>query len=272
MKSTTTTNNSLMNLTTLPFGKGLPPEDIFSYPQLEELKRLVRLAIDRRSPFLLSGEAGVGKSTAIHVATRELPTNKYSVLYLGQDRDGSNLIKRLAIGLGLQPKLFRNQTLMQVGQLLLDNLTEQGKLPVVVIDEAHALDDATIEDLRLLTNSDFDRVAPLSLILLGQLPLRTRLKAPFFEALNQRLQFRYALEGFTEEETTAYIRHHLRLVGAPEDLFSTEAMKSIFLGSRGIAREINNGALLSILRAQSLNVTKIDAKLVRHVLDQRELS
>jgi type II secretory pathway predicted ATPase ExeA len=270
MKSTTSTLG--INITKLPFSKNLAPEDIFSYPQLEEIKHLVRLAIDQKSPLLLSGEAGVGKTTAIYAATHDLPTNRYSVLYLGQDREGSNLIRRLAIGLGLQPKMFRNHTLMQIGQLLSDNLAEQGKFPVVVVDEAHVLDDATLEDLRLLTNADFDRTAPIVLILMGQLPLRTRLKAPYFEALSQRLRFRFALEGFTEEETAAYIRHHLHLAELPEDLFSNEAVKAIFLASRGISREINNYCTAALLAAHSSAATKIDTKLMRQVLDQRELN
>src|SRR5258708_2255757 len=124
-KSATNTASSSITFTKLPFGKGLASDEIFSYPQLEELKRLVSLAIEHKSPFMLSGEAGVGKTTAIHAATCELPTNKYSVIYLGQDRDGSNLLRRLACGLGLQPKTFRNHTWMQIVQLLSDNLAEQ---------------------------------------------------------------------------------------------------------------------------------------------------
>jgi type II secretory pathway predicted ATPase ExeA len=266
------TNEPPIDLTKLPFGRGLATDQIFSYPQLEELKRLVRLSIENKTPFLLSGEAGVGKTTAIHAALCDLPTNRYSVIYLGQDQNGSNMTRRLAIALGLQPKNSRKNTWMQISQFLEDNLLEQGKVPIVVVDEAHLLEDPTLEDFRLLTNADFDRTSPLALILMGQLPLRTRLKSPVFEALSQRLRLRYALEGFTEEETIAYIKHHLRLVDAPEDLFSAEAMKLLFFGSRGIPREINNHATLALLKAQSIKASKIDAKLIRHVLDQRELN
>lgn len=268
----TSTNDQALSFSTLPFGKGLPPEDIFSYSQLEELKPIVTRTVEHKSMCLISGQAGVGKTTATHAAVCELPRNKYSVVYLGQDRDGSNLIRRLASGLGLEPKRFRNHVWMQIGQLLSDSVIEQNKTPVVVIDEAHLLDDITLEDLRLLTNVDFDRSSPLAVILLGQLPLRTRLKSPGFEALNQRLRFRYALEGFTEDETSDYIKHHLQLVSLPQDLFSHEAVRLIFQASRGIAREINNYCTTALLKAQSSNVTKIDAKLLRQVLDQRELN
>jgi type II secretory pathway predicted ATPase ExeA len=261
-----------ISYTKMPFGRDLPPEDLFSYSQLEELKRLVRSSFEHKSPFMLSGESGIGKTTTIRFALCDLPTNKYSVLYFGQDQDGANLARRLAFALGLQPRNSRRHTWMQISQFLADNLIEQGKLPVVIVDEAHLLDDATLEELRLLTNADFDRTSPLSLILLGQLPLRTRLKSPFFEALCQRLRFRYALEGFTQDETAAYIKHHLRLADLPEDLFAPDAVKLLFLSSRGIIREINNYCTLSILKAQTLLSSKIDAKLVRQVLDQRELN
>ena len=261
-----------IKLTRMPFGKGLAPEEIFEYPQLEELRRLLTKAIEQKTPFVLTGEAGVGKTTAVYSVICQLPTNKYSAVYLGQDQDGTNLIKRLAAGLGLQPKTSRKHTWMQISQLLSDNLSEQGKTPLIIIDEAHLIDDSTLEDLRLLTNNDFDRSSPVSLILLGQLPLRTRLKAPGFEALSQRLRFRYALEGFTEEETLAYIKHHLRLAGASEDLFTPESARLLFLESRGILREINNLAALAILKAEATQSSKIDVKLIRKILDQREFN
>ncbi len=261
-----------INITKMPFAKGISPDEIFSYSQLEDLKSLVRLAIEQKAPFMLSGESGIGKTTAMFAALCDLPTNKFSVLYLGQDQDGANLARRLANSLGLQPKNSRRRTWMLISQYLQDNLIEQGKTPVIVVDEAHLLDDETLEDLRLLTNSDFDRSSPLALILLGQLPLRTRLKSPGFEALSQRLRFRYALEGFTLEETADYARHHLRQADLPEDLFTDEALKLIFLASRGIPREIGNYCTLSLLKAQSASVSTIDGKLVRQVLDQRELN
>jgi len=262
----------MADMTKLPFGKALAPDEIFNYGQLDELKHLLKLAIDERSIGLVSGQSGVGKTIGVHAVVSKLPANKYSVVYLGQDQNGSNLIRHLCKGLGLPPKHFRPHAWMQIAQHLSDNLIEQGKTPVVVVDEAHLLDDFTLEDLRLLTNADFDRVSPLALILLAQLPIRARLKAPGLEAISQRLRFRYALEGFTEEETAAYIKHHLRLAGIDEDLFTAEAIKQVFLVSAGLPREINNYCTLAVLKAQAASLSSIDAKLIRQVLDLRELN
>ncbi len=143
---------------------------------------------------------------------------------------------------------------------------------VLVVDEAHLLDRATLEDIRLLTNTDFDRTPALTVILLGQLSLRARVKTPGYEALNQRLRFRYALEGFTEEETAAYIKHRLKLCGWSPDFFSPEAVRRIFLASQGIPREVNNYCLAALLKTQEQDLNRVDAKLIKQVLDQRELN
>ena len=77
---------------------------------------------------------------------------------------------------------------------------------------------------------------------------------------------------FSEDETAAYIAHHLRSVNLPDDLFTTDAVRTVFLASRGILREINNICLLAILKAKDADLSSIDSKLVKHILDQRELN
>jgi|GEM_PF-5176264 len=47
---------------------------------------------------------------------------------------------------------------------------------------------------------------------------------------------------------------------------------NIFQESRGILREINNFATLAILRAESSQCTNVDLKMMRKILDQRELN
>jgi len=188
----------------IPFSKSLNSDELFNYTQLNELRRLLKLAIAQRTMMIVTGEAGVGKSTAVGATTDELPTNKYLVAYLGQDQGGASIWRRLASSLGLRASVSREHTRLTISQYLNDNLLEKGKDVVLVVDEAHLLDRNTLEDIRLLTNTDFDRTPPLTVILLGQLSLRGRVKTAGFEAINQRLRYRYALEGFSEEETVGF--------------------------------------------------------------------
>lgn len=221
---------------------------------------------------MVTGEAGTGKTTGVRGITDQLPTNKFLVAYLGQDQEGTSIWRRLAVSLGLRPCVSRAHTRLSISQYLNENLIEQGKDVVLVVDEAHLLDRTTLEDIRLLTNTDFDRTSAVTIIFLGQLSLRGRVKMPGFEALNQRLRYRYAMEGFTEEETAAYIKHRLQLSGWNPDFFAPQAIKQIFLVSQGIPREINNYCLAALLKAEELGLDKIDAKLIKQILDQRELN
>lgn len=260
------------DLLVAPFGKNIPQDGIFGYSQFEELKQLLALTIQERSMALITGQAGVGKTTAVRAFTDELPTNKFNIVYVGQDQEGINLSRRMAGALGIPPQRSKTHTWLLISQFLSDNLAEQGREVVLIVDEAHLLDNTTLEDIRLLTNAEFDRTSPLTIIMIGQLALRSRLKISGFEALSQRLRFRYALEGLTEEETSDYIQHRVGKAGGNPDLFSDDAIRNIFLASQGIPREINNFCTVAIMKAQSLGSEKIDGKLIRQVLDQREIN
>jgi len=92
---------------------------------------------------------------------------------------------------------------------------EQGKTPVVVIDDAHLLAEATLQELRLLTNFDMDSACPMVLILVGHTLLRDRLRLSCYDHITQRLTVRYHMRGLTAPETREYIAHHLKPQGVP---------------------------------------------------------
>jgi type II secretory pathway predicted ATPase ExeA len=260
---------TLLGLKHMPFGKALALEEPFVYEQFEQIAYLLGCAVKERALAAVTGQAGMGKTTAVTAFVRTLPANAHHIIYLGHDQHGGSLFRRFALGLGLKPKQWRHQIALQVSQYLQDNEALAGRRIVVIVDEAHLLSDTTLEELRLLTNSDFDQGSPIALFLLGQLSLRTRLKEPVFAALNQRIRYRYALEGFSAEECLAYIKHRLVGAGASSDLFTDGALKLIFEASGGIPREVNNIALSCLLKAAD---GKVDQRLVKQVIDERELN
>jgi type II secretory pathway predicted ATPase ExeA len=254
----------------MPFGKD--SAELYTYEQLAELKQILELTVSQKTIGLLTGQAGVGKTTAAWSVVGALPANTYNVVYLGHDQQGVNLMRRFCLALGLNPKGHRGQQLLQVSQYLSENLLENGRSVSLIVDECHLLDLPTLEDLRMLTNADFDRSSPLSIILIGQLAFRRQLRSPGYEAINQRIRFRYALEGLSQEETAAYVKHRLKLEGGSEDLFTADALRLMFTASGGITRELNNLCSAALLRAMAASVKKIDAKLVKQILEQKELN
>jgi len=257
------TNGSFLD----PFGKSTGTEQFFKHNQLEELQAIVRASINQKLLASITGPPGVGKTTAVRSVTDELPGHKYSVVYLGQDQNGTNLLRRFAASLGVQPKHHRPHLAMQISQWLLDNLSGGGKEIALVVDEAHLLEDSTLEELRLMTNADYDRQSPLTLILMGQPALRHRLKAPKFDALRQRLRYRYCLEGLDQDETIRYIQLRLSAAGLSADLFASEALHLVFQISEGVLRRINNLCSLVLLKAKARKRTVIDAPFVQEIAE-----
>jgi general secretion pathway protein A len=251
-----------------PFTKNLGAEQLFQYDQLTELFNILLATVEDSSMALITGRAGVGKTTAVRGFLDTLPPNSHKVIYLGQDQRGQGVLARLASELGFRNNPGWNKRVLQINQRL--ELQSATKQIVIVVDEAHLLDQATLEDLRLLTNQDMDRRSPVSILLLAQHWLRFVLQKQGYEALYQRLRLRFALEGLSEEQTFAYIKHHLALCGATRDIFERKPLARIYAASEGILREINNIAFECMLRAVSRNQQTVDDKIVQWVLNHRD--
>lgn len=257
------------NLKATPFAKDVPADKIYRYPQLEQLFANLAATIEDCSMTLVTGRAGTGKTTAVRAHLELLPSSRHKVIYLGQDQRGSGLIARLSSALGLRSSSSPGRLLQITNRLETESMQRR---IVLVIDEAHVLEQPTLEDIRFLTNAEMDRRSPVTVVMLGQHWLRGVLKKQGHEALFQRMRLRFSLEGLTEEETAEYIKHHLALVGCADGIFEPKAISLIFSASDGILREINNIAFECLMKASLNNQRTVDERLASLVINQRELS
>ncbi len=257
-------------MTRMPFGKNLSRQELFMYPQIQELEEMLKITVEDRSMLLITGRAGAGKTTPVRACLGELP-RQYKVIYLGQDRRGNSLFARLAQALGLRPELSRNYRSLHLSTRIENEVVAGGKELVLVVDETHMLERDALEELRLLSNSEMDSKSLISLVMLGQIWIRDRLKYREYEALNQRLRLRYALEGLCEQETGDYIRHHLALAGVTKELFTPEAIRQIFVASGGLLRPIGNICIASLLKTKSTKRKSIDGAIVKRVVQEQEV-
>jgi type II secretory pathway predicted ATPase ExeA len=140
---------------------------------------------------------------------------------------------------------------------------ERGRVPVLAIDEAHMLEPAQLEAVRMLTNHDLDAACPLACVLIGQPTLRRRIKLGILAALDQRIAVRYTMPGMTGEETASYITHHLTLTGRSGPLFSDDAVTLIHATSRGLPRAVNNLAIQALIAAYAGRKAIVDESSAR---------
>jgi type II secretory pathway predicted ATPase ExeA len=134
---------------------------------------------------------------------------------------------------------------------------------VLVVDEAHLLDSAQLEELRLMTNAEMDSANPFALVLLGQPALRSRLRLGSYAALDQRLTLRYVVPPMSAEETAGYVSHHVKLAGRSDTLFSDDAVARLHQAARGLPRAVNNLARQALVAAYANKAAIVDDKAAR---------
>jgi type II secretory pathway predicted ATPase ExeA len=227
-----------------PFQKVIPEGGLFRSRSFEEGSRRLAHLLATEGIGLVVGETGCGKSTLLREVERLADAERTRICYVSFTSLRSfGFLVHLGSLLGLATRRFKGE----MAKATLDALG--GRKTVLIVDEAHRLPDDTLEDLRLLTASDFDARTAFTLILAGQPLLKDRLDEPNNQALRQRITLRFALAPLAEVETTSYIEQRLRAVGGDPKIFDRGAIEAIFHASRGVPRLINTLATHGLLAA-----------------------
>ena len=142
--------------------------------------------------------------------------------------------------------------------LLAAEEAERHRRVVFIIDEAHLLSPEQLEELRLLTNSDFDSSSPFAGILVGQPTLARKLRLGTFAALDQRIATRYTLAAMDLADTSAYLRHHLVLAGRKDPVFADDAVARLHRAANGLPRMLNNAAQAALIAAAAEGKALVD--------------
>lgn len=248
----------------LPFGRELAPSALFPSAAHQEASARIRFLVANGALGLVTGEVGSGKTCAARAAVATLDPSRHTVIYLANPAVGTRgLYQEIVCRLGGEPRFLSASLIRQAQELLAREREEKGKRVVLLLDEAHLLSGALLEEIRLLTNAEMDSQSPFAGILLGQPILRRRLRLGSFAALEQRLALRFELSGMTREETGSYLRHHLALAGRDDVLFSDDAIALLYETSRGIPRALNNLAIQALVACYADEKAIVDESAAR---------
>ncbi|MEV3821599.1 MSHA fimbrial biogenesis protein MshM [Aeromonas dhakensis] len=251
-----------------PFG--LTPNTGFYYglPPHEEALQVLNWALAQGEGFIkVTGEVGTGKTLLCRKLLSELGSEERPVRLAwlpNPHLSPAELRIALALELGLP---VRGQSELDLTDRIhrhLISLHRQGSRVVVLIDEAQALPDETLEAIRLFGNLETESSKLLQIVLFGQPELDSRLAKPHLRQLRQRIGFSYSLRPLRFDETRAYLEHRLHISGyrgAP--LFGGSALRQLWRASRGIPRLINILAQKCLMLAYGQGARQIDSRLVR---------
>ncbi|ELK40141.1 ExeA family protein [Brevibacillus agri] len=234
----------------VPFTRELKPEQCFVSTSHKEATARLEFAIQHRQVGLITGEAGMGKTTLVRSLLRQLETSRYRYEYLCDSSLTPKLFYREILDrFGVQSSSRSTEMKRQYQTLMLDLYEQDRKIPVIVLDEAHRFSETMLQEIRFALNFKEDSMSPLSLILIGQPSLRTQLKVRHMDAIDQRIQMRYQVNGLSEKETGSYIQHQVKISGSPHEIFSEEAIQVVYQFTQGVPRKINTLCSQALLDA-----------------------
>jgi type II secretory pathway predicted ATPase ExeA len=241
-----------------PFGKTPDPSYLYESGQHREALARLEYAVEEKDLALLVGEIGSGKTTLSRALIDRIGETRPVVLLINPRLTPTQLLRSIATGLGIDPPRYRNELLDGIHTRLYE-LYEEKREPVLIIDEAQLIPSKqTFDEIRLLTNFQLDDQNLLSVLLIGQPELETRLERAPYAPLRQRIGMRYRLGALSLDETKRYIEHRIRIAGGARNPFSTAAMAEIHAVSGGIPRVINTLATTALLDAFGEDMSTID--------------
>ncbi len=256
----------------MPFSRGLATSKLFLASGQEELKARLAYLVRERGIGLITGEIGSGKSTALRAFVDSLDPTRYSVVYTANPLIGiSGFYREVLTQLGEPVPLFRQQMVLSIRRAF-DTLTnERKKTPVVIVDEAHLVNQRMLEELRLLLNARMDSQAAAALVLVGHTELRRTLRLSIHEALWQRTSVRYHLRPLDLTETGAYIRHQVEVAGyRGQALFSDGFVAKAYDYTKGIPRQINLVCTHALMAGCAEQRQVLDEQVLRQVVADLE--
>ncbi len=241
-------------LSSNPFSSSPSPEFIYESREHREALAHFQFALSNREAFvLLTGEVGTGKTTAVQSLRRHLPAGAPVAVVTHTTLEPRELLEEIALRFGLEPVPGESKpALMRRMENYLEDHRRGGGQALLVLDEAHLMSPALLEEVRLLSNLESPEGGKLlQICLVGQPELESHLQQPQLRQLRQRISVRYALKPLGRDETRGYIHHRLAAAGCadPVAVFPPEACDAVHTLSQGIPREINVLASQALLNA-----------------------
>ena len=248
----------------------------FFYPSRSHEAAVLKLRYlveQRQGIAVLTGNPGSGKTCVIDAFCEQLPSGCGPVVPIwfpqltsaellglltskleSGDETGSMVCQ------GLDHVLQRLE-----GQLL--QLTQAGRHPLIVIDDAHLIADRRVwQTLQLLLNyRRADRI-DFSILLSGQPEVVGQIKR--YGSLLDRLAFVSSLSPLEPDETIAYIRHRLQAAGGSVGIFEESALTAIHEHSGGNPRRINRLCDFALLVGYADNLDQVSAEQIEAVSEE----
>src|SRR5262245_27890350 len=219
----------------------------------------------------VSGEVGSGKTMLCRVLMERLPATVETIYLANPSLSRDEILFAIGDELKLQLDNDRATRVIRSLQEHLLRLFAEGRRVVVLVDEAHAMPDETLEEIRLLSNLESNRHKLLQIVLFGQPELDEHLDTAGMRQLKERITHSFRLEPLVRGDIESYVDFRMRAAGyrGPK-VFSRDAIRLLARASQGLTRRINILADKALLAAFAGGAHAVTAAEVRRAVRDSE--
>ena len=246
-----------------PFTSNIPAEALWEPPGAESFFFRVETLVMEGGFALICGEPGLGKSKALKLLSHRLEA-----------------LQDVVVGVMERPQSSLGDFYREMGDLFQVNLTPANRYggfkalrerwrehiagtmfrPVLLIDESQETCAGVLNEVRLLSSTDFDSQNLLTTVLSGDTRLPERFRKAELLALGSRVHVRFHLTPYDRTQLIAYLDHAIDRAGASHLL--TKELKEVLADhAGGNLRVLNNMAAEILFRGAEQGAKRLSEKL-----------
>ena len=259
----------------VPFELTANPRFLYFTPQHREALCHLEYGLSVAKPVtVLIGEAGTGKSTLLRAALASEKCRHITCILIDNPTlTRVEFFETLAARFELTGRAESSKaSLLTRLESIVREREARRKMTALIVDEAQAIPDEILEEIRLLANIETATSKLLPVVLAGQPELADRLKQPSLRQLKQRVALRCELKPLDLPQTAAYIASRIRTAGGdPANIFTREAVTLIHEYSRGLPRTISVMCDNALTSGFALDQRPVDGDVVREVIRDYDL-
>jgi len=219
------------------------------------------------------GEVGSGKTMLCRMLIERLPPHVETIYLANPSVTRDEVLLTVADELKVIVEPGRATGVLHALQDRLIESFARGRRTVVLIDEAHAMPEDALEQVRLLSNLETSRHKLLQIVLFGQSELDGVLAKLSMRQLKDRITHSFRTRPLSPAEVATYVSFRMRAAGyRGPDVFTPHALSRIARASGGLTRRINILADKALLAAFSEGAHAVTPKQVRAAVDDSEFA
>ncbi len=256
------------NLTGRPFQ--LSPDPRFFYASRSHRKAMAYLSFglnEREGFIVVTGPVGTGKTTLVGNMLNRIDRERFIYGHVVTTLlEADDALRMVASAYGLKHAGVDKASLLRAIESFLIEARRMGRHALLVVDEAQNIPPSALEELRMLSNFQYEGKPLLQCFLLGQPEFRRIIAREDMEQLRQRVIASCHLEPLDVGELRDYIRHRLTTVGWAQDpTFAEGAFARIHAHTGGVPRRVNTLCGRLLLYGSIEELHHIDEAVVEQV-------